>query len=105
MKHTGVRRLVCISALGVGDSKGHGGFVFDRMFQPLLLGQAYKDKERQEAAIKASSRSIGSSSVQHSSPNQPARGSVRALTDLDRLARGQDSSRRRRELRGGATDD
>src|SRR5205814_9451340 len=42
MKHTGVRRLVCISALGVGDSKGHGGFVFDRIFQPLLLSQAYK---------------------------------------------------------------
>jgi uncharacterized protein YbjT (DUF2867 family) len=55
MKSTGVRRLVCVSALGVGDSRGHGGFVFDRLFQPLLLNQAYKDKNRQEAAIRASS--------------------------------------------------
>jgi len=55
MTHSGVRRLVCISALGVGESRGHGGFVFDRLFQPLLLSQAYKDKERQEATIRASS--------------------------------------------------
>ena len=55
MTRNGVRRLVCISALGVGDSRGHGGFVFDRLFQPLLLRHAYKDKDRQEAAIRASS--------------------------------------------------
>ena len=81
MKHNGVRRLVCVSALGVGDSRGHGGFVFDRLFQPLLLSEAYKDKERQEAAIRASSldwvivrpgRLI----------DDPARGSVRAMDDL-----------------------
>ena len=52
MMRSGVHRLVCISALGVGDSRGHGGFVFDRLFQPLLLSQAYKDKGRQEAAIR-----------------------------------------------------
>jgi uncharacterized protein YbjT (DUF2867 family) len=55
MTRTGAHRLICISALGVGESRGHGGFVFDRLFQPLLLGQAYKDKHRQEAAIRASS--------------------------------------------------
>ena len=55
MTRSGVRRLVCISALGVGDSHGHGGFIFDRLFQPLLLRHAYKDKDRQEAAIRASS--------------------------------------------------
>ena len=55
MTRSGVRRLVCISALGVGDSHGHGGFFFDRLFQPLLLRNASKDKERQEAAIRASS--------------------------------------------------
>ena len=30
MTRNGVRRLVCINALGVGDSRRHGGFVFDR---------------------------------------------------------------------------
>ncbi|MGO4704002.1 NAD(P)-dependent oxidoreductase [Dyella sp. 2RAB6] len=53
MKRSGVSRLVCISALGVGDSRGHGGFVFDRLIMPLLLRHAYKDKGRQEAAIRA----------------------------------------------------
>jgi nucleoside-diphosphate-sugar epimerase len=60
MTRSGVRRLVCITALGVGDSRGHGGFFFDRLFLPLLLSNAYKDKERQEGAIRAT-HSIGSS--------------------------------------------
>lgn len=81
MRHTGVRRLVCISALGVGDSKGHGGFVFDRLFQPLLLSQAYKDKESQEATIRASSLDwVVVRPTQLT--DHPARGSVRALTEL-----------------------
>jgi uncharacterized protein YbjT (DUF2867 family) len=81
MTNTGVRRLVCISALGVGDSKGHGGFVFNRLFQPLLLSHAYKDKERQEAAIRASSLDwVVVRPTQLT--NDPARGSVRAFTDL-----------------------
>ncbi len=81
MKHAGVRRLVCISALGVGDSKGHGGFVFDRLFQPLLLSQAYKDKESQEATIRASALDwviVRPTQL----TNHPARGNVRALTEL-----------------------
>jgi hypothetical protein len=40
MTRNGVRRLVCITALGVGDSRGHSGFVFDRLFLPLLLSHA-----------------------------------------------------------------
>ena len=81
MTRSGVRRLVCVSALGVGDSRGHGGFVFDRLFQPLLLSQAYKDKERQEAAIRASALDwvvVRPAML----TNDPARGSVRAFTDL-----------------------
>ncbi|WP_340672010.1 SDR family oxidoreductase [Bradyrhizobium ottawaense] len=81
MTRNGVRRLVCISALGVGDSRGHGGFVFDRLFQPLLLSQAYKDKDRQEAAIRASSLDwvvVRPAML----TDDPARGSVRTVTDL-----------------------
>jgi putative NADH-flavin reductase len=29
-----VRRLVCITGLGAGDSRGHGGFFFDRLSCP-----------------------------------------------------------------------
>ena len=32
-------------------SRGHGGFVFDRLFLPMLLSHVYKDKDGQEAAI------------------------------------------------------
>ena len=81
MARSGVRRLVCISALGVGDSRGHGGFIFDRLFQPLLLRHAYEDKGRQEAAIRASSLDwviVRPAML----TNGPARGGVRAIVDL-----------------------
>jgi uncharacterized protein YbjT (DUF2867 family) len=81
MGRSGVRRLVCISALGVGDSRGHGGFVFDRLFMPLLLRHAYKDKGRQEDAIRASALDwviVRPGRL----TNDPARGSLRAVVDL-----------------------
>ncbi|MGV1760913.1 NAD(P)-dependent oxidoreductase [Rhizobium sp. A22-96] len=81
MTRKGARRLVCISALGVGDSRGHGGFVFDRLFQPLLLSQAYKDKNGQEAAIRASSLDwilVRPAML----TDDTARGDARAFTDL-----------------------
>jgi uncharacterized protein YbjT (DUF2867 family) len=81
MTRTGVHRLICISALGVGDSRGHGGFVFDQLFQPLLLGPAYKDKDRQEAAIRASSLDwvvVRPAML----TNDPPRGRVRVSADL-----------------------
>jgi putative NADH-flavin reductase len=54
MLQAGVRRLLCITGIGAGDSKGHGGFLYDRLFNPLLLKTIYEDKDRQEALIRAS---------------------------------------------------
>lgn len=54
MRHAGVRRLVCVTGIGAGDSRGHGGGVFDRIVQPLLLNSIYADKDRQEALVRAS---------------------------------------------------
>ena len=88
MTRTAVQRLICISALGVGNSRGHGGFVFDRILQPLLLGPAYKDKDRQEAAIRASS--LDWSIVRPAMlTNDPPRGRVRASADLAGLNGGK----------------
>src|ERR1700722_1366942 len=71
-----------ISALGAGTaSRGYGGFVFDRLFLPLLLSHAYKDKDGQEAAIRASSLDLVIVRPAMLT-NDPARGSVRAVTDL-----------------------
>jgi putative NADH-flavin reductase len=54
MAEHGVRRLLCVTGIGAGDSKGHGGFLYDRIINPLLLGTIYQDKDRQEALIRAS---------------------------------------------------
>ncbi len=81
MAGQGVRRLVCITGLGAGDSRGHGGFVFDRLIFPLLLRNVYADKDRQEAIVRSSGAEwvLVRPTVLN---DKPARGRVRAMTDL-----------------------
>lgn len=54
MGQHGVARLLAVTGIGAGDSKGHGGFFYDRIFNPLLLKRIYEDKDREEAIIKES---------------------------------------------------
>jgi putative NADH-flavin reductase len=54
MGQAGVSRLLCITGMGAGDSRGHGSFLYDRVILPLLLGQIYLDKDRQEQLVRAS---------------------------------------------------
>jgi putative NADH-flavin reductase len=54
MNTVGVGRLVCITGIGAGDSRGHGGFFYDKILQPLMLKAIYADKDRQEAVIRGS---------------------------------------------------
>ncbi len=49
-----VRRLVCTSALGVGETRSQLGPVFNLVLIPLLLRHSFADKERLEAWIRAS---------------------------------------------------
>ncbi|MEA1649291.1 SDR family oxidoreductase [Nitrospirillum sp. BR 11164] len=81
MKAEGVRRLVCITGMGAGDSAGHGGFLFDRLIFPLLLRKVYADKNRQEAIVRESGLDwvLVRPSILN---NKPGGGTVRALTDL-----------------------
>ena len=81
MEQQNISRLVCITGLGAGDSRGHGGFFFDRLFLPLMLRKVYEDKDRQENAIRASKLDwiIVRPTVLN---DKPARGHVKALTDL-----------------------
>lgn len=39
-----VRRLVCITGMGAGDSRGHGGFFYDYLFQPLCCGRSTRTR-------------------------------------------------------------
>jgi uncharacterized protein YbjT (DUF2867 family) len=54
MKSQGVGRLVCITGVGAGESKGHGPWYYNWLIQPLLLRGVYEDKTRQEAIVRAS---------------------------------------------------
>lgn len=51
MRNAGARRLIAITGVGAGDTRGHGGFVYDRIVFPLITRRIYRDKERQEALI------------------------------------------------------
>ena len=84
MAEQNIRRLVCITGLGAGDSRGHGGFFFDRLFLPLMLRKVYEDKDRQEDGIRASALDwiIIRPTVLN---DKPARGGIKALTDLSRV--------------------
>ena len=54
MKAAGVSRLIWISSHGVGDARGHSGFLFEHIFVPWQLRAEFADKERQEALVTAS---------------------------------------------------
>jgi putative NADH-flavin reductase len=56
MRKQSVRRIVAITGIGCGDSKGHGGFLYDCLVYPLITRKIYQDKDRQEALLKASDR-------------------------------------------------
>jgi putative NADH-flavin reductase len=54
MPETGVRRLVCVTGIGAGDSRDKGGFVYSSILLPLVLGRVYSDKDAQERIIRDS---------------------------------------------------
>ncbi len=54
MQAQGVRRLVCITGVGAGESKGHGPWYYNWLIQPLLLRGVYEDKTRQETVVRGS---------------------------------------------------
>jgi putative NADH-flavin reductase len=51
MDKAGAKRLIAITGFGAGDSRGHAGFMMDRIVQPIFLGRMYADKDREEAFI------------------------------------------------------
>lgn len=77
-----VRRLICVTGIGAGNSKGHGGFLYDRIFKPLLLKTIYADKDVQEQYIQESglewviARPAGLT-------NGPRTGNYRVITELE----------------------
>ncbi|MDX2017545.1 MAG: NAD(P)H-binding protein [Planctomycetota bacterium] len=54
MARAGVDRLICMTAIGLGESRTRGRWVFRSIIRPLLLGRIYADRERQERLVRAS---------------------------------------------------
>ena len=54
MEKVGVKRFVCESSLGIGDSKGQLGLLYNYVLVPILLRNIFADKEAQEKLIKES---------------------------------------------------
>ena len=54
MKAAGVKRLIAVTGLGAGDSRGHGGLFYDAVVFPLLLKRVYDDKDVQEWIVRSS---------------------------------------------------
>jgi hypothetical protein len=54
MQAQSVKRLVCITGVGAGESKGHGPWYYNRLIQPLMLRGVYQDKTRQEEIVRGS---------------------------------------------------
>ncbi len=54
MKATGVKKLIAVTGIGAGDSRGTGGLLYAHFFQPLFLGQIYADKDLEEKIIRES---------------------------------------------------
>ena len=88
MNQNSVRRLLCITGVGAGDSRGHGGFLYDRIFQPLLLKEIYLDKDRQEAIVRESG--VDWTLVRPGTlTNGPKTGQFRVLSELTGITVGK----------------
>ncbi len=54
MQATGVRRLVAVTGVGAGETRGHGRFLYEHLIYPFFTQALYADKDRQEDLIRAS---------------------------------------------------
>ncbi len=54
MRQQGPERLICVTGLGAGDSRGHFGMLYDGLMFPIFLKRVYDDKDIQERMVKDS---------------------------------------------------
>lgn len=80
--------LIAVTGLGAGDSKGHCGFVYDKLYLPLILRRIYADKDRQEQIIQTKLKKwiIVRPGFLN---NGPRTGNYRAITNLEGIHGGK----------------
>jgi len=74
MEEAQVKRLICVTGFGAGDSRGRGGFLYRVAFR-LLVGRIYDDKDVQERIVR---RSKLDSPSRRTRAQAPGRGRTRA---------------------------
>lgn len=85
---TGRPTLIHVTGIGTGESRGHGGFLYDRIVQPLLLKTTYQDKDREEEILKESGLDwiiVRPGFL----TNGPRKGKFRVVTDLKGVKAGK----------------
>ena len=82
MKKAKVTRLICMTAIGAGDSKGHGRFIFRNIIEPVLLGRIMEDRTRQEEVVRNSGLSEWTI-IRPTELNDNESSSVRYIKDLE----------------------
>jgi putative NADH-flavin reductase len=53
MEEAQIKRLICVTGFGAGDSRGHGGLLYNAAFH-LVPGRLYDDKDVQERIVRRS---------------------------------------------------
>jgi putative NADH-flavin reductase len=93
MNRHSVRRLISVTGVGAGETKGHGGFLYDRILYPLFTKGIYADKDAQESLIRESQTDW---TLVRPAPfrKHTRAGPLRAVTDVDditlrRISRGE----------------
>lgn len=81
VRKRGDKRIIHVTGIGTGDSRGHGGFAHDRIVQPLLLKTTYADKDREEEILKESGLDWTIVRPGYLT-NGPRTGKFRVITDL-----------------------
>lgn len=92
MEKLGVRRLICESSLGVADSRGRLGILYNLLVVPLLLRGIFADKAAQEEILKKSTLDwviVRPTSL----TNGPRKGAYRAGMDIGHWLRPTSISR------------
>jgi putative NADH-flavin reductase len=82
MQRYGLRRLICVTGVGAGETKGHGGFLYDRILYPLFTKGIYADKDKQETLIRDSQTAwtiVRPAPFRHKKPP----GILQVVTDVD----------------------
>ena len=55
MEKAGTKNLYCVTGIGAGDSRGLGGFLYNKIALKTILKSMYDDKDKQEEIIKSCS--------------------------------------------------